>query len=144
MTLGMEEGREGGRSDTRDGGREGGSRNTHTSNLLSGSLGSFDRFFRNACGSLTATLAGPMVLLPTFFFWVSSFTEELNLDTCLGREGEYGVRGAWKEQRGKERNSTRRYPVLFTALTFLQYSQLLYKGSLWPMHAVGYSVTAQF
>ena len=79
MTLGM------------GGGREGAA--THTRNLLSGSLGSFERFFRNACGSLTATLAGPMVLLPTFFFWVSSFTEELNLDTCLGREG-----GVWGER----------------------------------------------
>jgi len=53
---------------------------------LSGSLGSFECFFRNACGSLAATLAGPMVLLPTLFLWVSSLTEDLNLDTCLGKE----------------------------------------------------------
>lgn len=53
---------------------------------LSGSWGSFECFFRNVCGSLTATLAGPMVLLPTLFLWVSSLTEDLNLDTCLGKE----------------------------------------------------------
>ena len=56
-------------------------------NPLSGSLGSPECFFRNALGSLTATLAGPMVLLLTLFLWVCSRTEDLNLDTCLGRRG---------------------------------------------------------